>query len=89
MITGSASTGTSVYKPMPGINTALARPAWASILVLTVCIILSAVIWSVVICLICSGAWFGRSGTVKISKLYNSISAGIRPEVKEIDFLAG
>ena len=86
MIIGNASTGTSVYKPMPGINTVLALPAWALIPVLTVCIILSAVTWCVDICLICSGAWFGRSGTAKTSKLYNSISAVILMVGKEIDF---
>ena len=85
MIIGSASTGTSAYNPIPVINTVLVRPAWALIPVLTVCIILSAVTWCVDICLICSGAWFGRSGTAKTSKLYNSISAVILMVGKEID----
>ena len=86
MITGSASTGTIVYKPMPGINTAPVRPVWALILALTVCIILSVVTWFVDIFLTCSGAWFGRSDMVKTLNPYNSISAVILTVGKEIDF---
>lgn len=86
MISGSVSTGRTVYRSMPAISIALVLLVLALIPALTVRIILSAVTWCVDICLTCSGAWFGRSGTAKTLKPYSNISAGILTVGKEIDF---
>ena len=89
MIFGSANISPNVLRLDMCISIRLVLLARASTAVQFVCIMSSAATSSGRFFRICFGAWCARSGTVRIWRAYNNISAGILTAEKGIDVTRG
>lgn len=85
MITGNASTGLNVRWSDTFISIRLVQLVRALTAVRYAAIILNAVIWYAGIFLICSGAWFARSGMARTSSRFSDTSDGTPTEVNGIE----